>query len=187
MNRLFIIIIALASVAIGASARQPQRGYRGFFEWSNDYRRDQVWAYGNREGFLYTGASTSHGYQICPEAFVGAGLLVEHCTKFDETIVAAFVHGRTDLKFGCFTPFGEIRLGYFGNEGGGIYFSPAIGYRFNWGRKAGINIGAGLTLQGYKYILYDVTVSPDGYLTSASIGEGRGTRAYFSFKIGVDF
>lgn len=187
MRRLILILFAILSTAAAAWARQPHAGYRGFVEWSNDYRSEATWGLGMREGYLYTGVSTSHGYQICPQAFIGAGILLEHCVKLENTVAAAFVHGRTDLKFGRFTPFGEIRLGYYGNEGGGIYFSPAIGYRFNWGRKVGINIGAGLTLQGYKYYKFDIGVSPEGYNTLVYTGQGRSSRAYFSFKIGMDF
>lgn len=187
MNRPLIILTILASLAFGVVARQPQSGYRGFIDWNNDYRTIETWMPGHREGYIYTGLSTSHGYQICSEAFVGAGILLEHCPKFDNTLLAAFVHGRTDLKFGRFTPFGDIRLGYCMKEGGGIYFSPAIGYRFNWGRKMGINIGAGLTLQGYKYYTFDIVTSPEGYNTAVYTGSGRRSRPYFTFKVGVDF
>lgn len=168
-------------------ARQPQRGYRGFVEWSNNLRTDYVWDYENRTPTLYTGLATSHGYQFNPWLFVGAGIDIEHCSKIDSSIIAAFVEGRTDLKFGNFTPFGDVRLGYNMASGGGVFFSPGVGYRFNWGRKMGINLGIGLTVQGYKASYYILDTSPDGYSIWSYAGEHRGSIAFFSFKIGIDF
>ena len=60
--------------------------------------------------------------------------------------MALFGNVRGDWKFGQFTPFGDLRIGYTSFEGGGLYFSPAVGHRFNWGRKAGLNVGIGLKL-----------------------------------------
>lgn len=184
MNRLFITLIVSAIVSLGATARQPQRGYRGFIDWSNDFR-SETWV--QRSNFLYTGISTSHGYQINPLVFVGAGLQYEHCSLSNGNFVTPFIHGRTDLKFGKFTPFGEVRLGYNLTDGGGVYFSPNIGYRFNWGRKVGINLGVGLTLLGYGVDMYDFITTAGGYTTVYKTGTRRYTNAYFSFRVGFDF
>ena len=69
-----IIAFLLALSAITAYGRQPQRGYRGFIEWSNDLTSQQN-LYTN-ETVLYTGATTSHGYQINQMRYIGAGLTV---------------------------------------------------------------------------------------------------------------
>ena len=184
MKRLFITLIVSAIISFGSAARQPQRGYRGFIDWSNDFR-SEVWV--QRSNFLYTGVSTSHGYQINPLVYVGAGLQFEHCSLSNDNFVTPFIHGRTDLLFGKFTPFGEIRLGYNLTNGGGLYFSPNIGYRFNWGRKMGINVGAGLTLLGFTYDVYSVGTTPEGYTTYYKTGTHCHYNPYFSFRIGIDF
>lgn len=193
MKKIIFVIAALLSVA-SANARQPQRGYRGFFDWSNSLRSEDFAypdMYGNlhirRENVFFTGFSTSHGYQINPLFYIGAGLGMEKCTTLDNWVAPIFLDGRVDLKFGKFTPFGDIRIGVNLAEVGGVYFSPTIGYRFNWGRKMGVNIGAGLTLAGYRAEHYEgVVTGPDSY-ELYYVGTLHHVRPYFSFRLGIDF
>lgn len=193
MKRLFIIAFLLLT-ALGSFARQPERGYRGFIEWSSSLRTQKFGNFdlaGNlffeRENLFYTGVTTSHGYQIDQMFFVGAGLGMEKCSKLDNWIAPIFVQGRADFLLGRFTPFADVRLGVNLAEGAGAYFSPTIGYRFNWGRKMGINLGAGLTLAGYKAEHYEGSfIGPDDYEIQY-VGSRRHTRAYFSFRLGFDF
>lgn len=98
-----------------------------------------------------------------------------------------YVNARTDWKFGKFTPFGDVKLGYNLTGGGGVFFSPSIGYRFNWGRKLGINLGVGYTLKGYKSAVYQVIESPDGYQIIEEIGTRNRNQSYFTVRLGIDF
>ena len=75
---MLLTIIAVTNVS---EARQPRRGYRGFVEWSSSVRSDNVAVFDNqgnfstdRQGSFYTGFSRSHGCQINPMFFIGAGL-----------------------------------------------------------------------------------------------------------------
>ncbi|MDE6276706.1 MAG: hypothetical protein K2M06_01210 [Muribaculaceae bacterium] len=190
MHRLITSIAALLLVFAGMAARQPERGYRGFFDWSNSLRSDRIGFTGlddSRTTLFYTGFDTSHGMQFNPWLYAGGGLEFLHCSKDDTNHFRPFAHVRTDLLFGKFSPFASLRLGYNLTNGGGVYFSPEIGYRFNWGRKTGINIGAGLTLQGYKIDVYDISMLPEGYLSYEYTHSERRCRAYFSFRVGIDF
>lgn len=189
----FIFFICIALLGLPAEARQPQRGYRGFVEWSNSLRNERFGGFTEnsivlyRENTFYTGLTTSHGYQINQMFFVGAGLGMERCATLENWVVPVFIQGRIDLKFGKFTPFGDIRVGANLAEGAGVYFSPTIGYRFNWGRKTGINIGAGLSLAGYTAEHFEGTFdSPDSY-ELYYVGRRHYVRPYFSFRVGIDF
>lgn len=184
-RHLTLIIIALL-IAICASARQPHSGYRGFFEWSNDLRTEELDFWG-RQTEYYTGISTAHGYQINPMFFVGAGIGLEHCNKYDSYIAPLFAMGRADFKFGAFTPYADVRLGANLANGGGVYFSPTIGYRFNWGRKVGINLGLGMSLNGYKCDLFDIVIGENGYTNAIYVGSEHRSRPYFTFRVGFDF
>lgn len=184
MKRQIIFILLLLSVTVGSMARQPERGYRGFLDWSNSLRSDK---FIERYTTYYSGVSTSHGFQFNPWLYVGGGLNWEHHSDSGTDILAVFVDGRTDLKFGKFTPFGDVRLGFSMTDGGGVYFSPTIGYRFNWGRKVGINLGIGLTVKGKSADIYDDIFTDDGYFISNKIGTIRWTTTYFSFRLGFDF
>lgn len=196
MKRILVILLTILTISTAIQARQPQRGYRGFVEWSSSVRNDKVaYAYLGNWQFLtknhatfYTGLMTSHGYQINPMFFVGMGLGAERVNDgdFDNWMVPVFVQGRVDLKFGKFTPFGDIRLGANLAEGTGVYFSPTIGYRFNWGRKVGINLGVGMTLAGYKQKDYGVKYYNED-IEIEYLGTSSHTRAFFTFRLGIDF
>lgn len=187
MKRISFITLALI-VALTAFCRQPQQGYRGFLEWSNSVYSEPSFGYPDqRNTYFFSGASTSHGYQITPVWFVGAGISMEYNGTQNKFIAPVFLQGRADFKFGIFSPFADARLGYSLTDGGGLYFSPSIGYRFNWGRKMGINVGVGLTVKGSTYDKADVVIHPDGYCTYVKVGTWHDYKSYFSFRVGFDF
>ena len=64
-------------------------------------------------------------------------------------VIPIFAEGRLDATWGKFTPYFSARLGANVAKHGGVYFSPTVGYRFNWDRKTAINLGAGVTLVGH--------------------------------------
>ncbi len=118
MKRLIITLMAVVAIVSGVSARQPQKGYRGFLEWSNGLRsEEELFSSENRKTVLYTGFSTSHGYQFNPWLFAGAGVDYNGNNLF-----ALFAEGRADVKFGSFTPFGDLRVGYSVTKGGEYIF-----------------------------------------------------------------
>lgn len=76
-----LIILTIMLATVSAGARQPGKGYRGFLDWSSSVRSGRfgfITIDGSfetyRDNTFYTGFSTSHGYQINPIFFVGAGL-----------------------------------------------------------------------------------------------------------------
>lgn len=187
MKRYLILLLVALAVSTGAAARQPERGYRGFVEWSNSLRSmsyDDDW----RINQYYTGVSTSHGYQINPTYFVGGGLDWVYWHGGASHIMAFFAQGRADFKFNDrFTPFADVRLGYNVAMNGGVYFSPSIGSRFNWGRKVGLNAGLGMTVQGYSENTFDVVTGPEGYVSFWKTGKRHSAIAFFTFRVGIDF
>ncbi|MDE6381202.1 MAG: hypothetical protein K2L11_12085 [Muribaculaceae bacterium] len=194
MKRAFILSAAIAIAVFSASARQPERGYRGFVDWSNRYytHSNQYWSYTQ----YYTGISTSHGYQFNPWLFAGAGIDFEvkpydiPNLNFYDYKLSLFTEGRTDLKFGIFTPFADVRIGYNANsqEDGNLYFSPFIGYRFNWGRKIGLNVGIGYTLDRFRYEEQVWATTPEGLTITVPTGVfHQYNKSYLSFRIGIDF
>ncbi len=102
MKRTIFLLLAIIAFAHVSEARQPKRGYRGFLEWSSSVRSDNfgvIDIHGNlsmkRQGSFYTGFSTSHGYQINPMFFIGAGLGMERCGKLDNWVAPIFIQGGT--------------------------------------------------------------------------------------------
>lgn len=94
MKRTIITLMAIIAIFTTSLARQPQRGYRGFLDWSNSLHVEHLkdnqdpWNNGGSLTEFYTGFSTSHGYQFNPKFFLGAGLDYEHCSKISSNILA---------------------------------------------------------------------------------------------------
>ena len=80
-----LIILTILLATLSSEALQPRHGYRGFLSGAAACEAKKF-AYpginGNlmmyRENTFYTGFSTSHGYQINPMFFIGAGLGMEN-------------------------------------------------------------------------------------------------------------
>ncbi len=204
MKRLFFASFAILLTAICTFGRQPERGYRGFVDWTNRINRGSFGYRGNTN--YCPGISTSHGYQFNRWLFAGAGLdyTLDDCSydkygddgKFHHHLyydphnyyLSIFAHGRADLQFGKFTPFADVRLGWNATSNGTVYFSPSIGYRFNWGRKVGINVGVGYTLDSYRYERHVEGMTPDGLHIFVPTGEySNYNKSSFTFRIGIDF
>lgn len=189
----FLTAFVIVLTSMGMCARQPQKGYRGFLEWSNSLRSElfsETSGEGNttlnRKTMLFTGFSTSHGYQINKMFFVGGGLCMEKYNVANDWIAPVFIDGRVDFLFGRFSPYGDLRVGY-DMARGGLYVSPTVGYRFNWGRKVGVNIGLGLSLCSYWDELFEyIMVAPDAYIIN-DLGYHNHICPYFSFRLGFDF
>lgn len=183
----FILILFIVPISFALNAKQPQRGYRGFVDWSNSIRSYEFNGVGRISDY-YTGFSTIHGYQINPWIFTGVGFDLEYFSTGRDFIIAPFFDVRSDLKFNKITPFADVRIGYNYTDGKGVYFSPSLGYRFNWGRKVGVNLGIGLTLKGYKADIIDIEYNPGlGGWGVEYIGTERRVETLFSFRIGIDF
>ena len=80
-----------------------------------------------------------------------------------------------------------MRLGLSTSGGGGVYFSPTVGYRFNWGHKASINVGLGLTLKSKNMESYDFTILPDGSGLLTPLGRKHLAECLFALRLGVEF
>lgn len=209
LKRFLLLSAAVATVALSGFSRQPEQGYRGFVDWTNriyHHTFENVWEgqthyYG--QTYYCPGISTSHGYQFNPWLFAGGGIdytisdggrwydkdhWVNHSHHLQNYYLSIFGEVRTDLQFGKFTPFADIRLGWNATSNGTVYFSPSIGYRFNWGRKVGINVGVGYTLDAYRYEKHIWGQTPEGLTILVPTGEYFNRNiSSFTFRVGIDF
>lgn len=167
MKKYILISLILASCCIAASARELTKGYRGFFEltgevqFMTDYNTNHYAPEKESLTYLFYGISTSHGYQIDPHFFIGAGISAHIVAYkvFPEVIsFPVFVQFRTDWTFGKVPLYGDFRLGVtyngrsFDNLGtDAVFATPTVGYRLDWGRKVAMNFGIGVALHGYSY------------------------------------
>ncbi len=190
MKKLALTIIGVIFLSLTLSARQPSRGYRGFidFAWSTFSESiGKDW----KVTANHYGLSTVHGCQIIPELFVGAGFEIANNATASSVYLPVFVDVRTDLKFGRFTPFADLRSGWAICNDGGFRLQPMVGYRFNWGRKVGINFAVGMTLQCYKAYDYSdggwANPEPDGGYQMQNPRVEHKALAGFTLRLGFDF
>lgn len=184
MKRILSVLLACLAVSGSVAAADPVRGYRGFVEWCNDLGAGSDAGYDGV--FYYSGVSTTHGYQLSPQFYLGAGLEVEYFRRHDRVVVPLFVEARTDHRFGRFTPYASLRAGYDLSDEGDLYLSPTVGYRFGIKGKWGLNIGVGLTLERMGRDRFSIT--PQGDVTEIKyVGHEKRLRALCALRLGFDF
>lgn len=190
INKLMLLILA-AFISLAAYGEQPERGYRGFLQWSNDIRSNEG------ETNYYTGASSTHGFQFNQVFFAGVGVLAEYCSKNEGPytwsslvtspwFVSVYADGRADFAIGSFTPYADFRLGYSIKPDKGVYISPSLGYRFKGLGSVVFDVGLGVSLTTYSRREIDGPLL-DGIPTPANYICKHKIRAYFSFGLGVEF
>lgn len=195
----YLLVLYFLLACASAQAIQPQRGYRGFIDWSGDIEPNVSFLLsdheGGRDSELYMGLSTSHGYQFNNWLYVGGGAGFEYNFGWKSYynsgeahfFVPVFAETRLDAKWGRFTPFLAMRLGANVVEHGGIYFSPTVGYRFNWGRKSAINLSLGMTLFSRRSQYHDHVLHPDGGLVEGPLVTYHPIHVKFAFRLGFEF
>lgn len=167
MKKYLFSILALVLVSFTSRAVEP--GYRGFVDYGFLYGT------GDFDGSTMNEISTTHGYQILPQLFVGGGVGV-HLYKFDESDGIKYnlpVYGdiRWDILQTKFTPFIDVKGGYsVAGEFTGAYLNPSIGCRMALGDKLGLNLGVGYTYMKTGY--YWKATGNDLNMTGVSIHIG---------------
>lgn len=148
MKKYLFSIITFVAVSLSTYAIQP--GYRGFVDYGFLYGT------GDFDGSTMNEISTTHGYQLLPQLFVGGGVGV-HLYKFgayDYTYynLPVFAELRWDVLQTRFTPFVDVKGGYsVAGEFQGGYFNSAIGCRMAIAGKLGLNLGVGYTYMKTGY------------------------------------
>ena len=209
MKRILILVYMLAVVgmAMANPYQSPRRGYRGFVETGFSRSLNRIPSLdltngeykNNHDAFILL--STTHGYQFNKNLFLGGGIMLGFG---EETELPIYVNGRYDFKFNKITPFADLRIGYnIGKEGrsSGFWFSPTIGYRFNWGRKVGLNVGIGFSFKDmvtnkvktiigapdYPWYEPDEGAYDPNKEYLVWDGSRRRLEGYWTIRIGIDF
>ncbi len=165
-----ILMAFFCIIAVCANA-QIETGYRGFVDAGYGISISKVtFTYGSysdeadisNQAFL----TTSHGYQLMPYLFVGAGAGVTYYHEGSTVAFPVFGHIRTDFgsRLGFFA---EAKGGYTIKDINGAFIAPTVGIRYGLTDRLGLNFGVGYLAQKMEDI--------DGTLGAINI------------KIGIDF
>ena len=196
MKRL-LLIITLSLATICTYALQPQRGYRAFIDWNNYLNLNIGFIAGEPgDSKVFTGFTTSHGYQFNSWLYVGGGAGFQYNLDWKKYgnndgdcrfIIPVFAEARLDTRWHRFTPYFSLQLGANLADHGGIYCSPTVGYRFNWGRKSAINFGLGASIYGRRHSYPGHIVLPGGGITERPETHYQGTDVKFTARLGFEF
>lgn len=179
------VILALAlilglSVGVFAQDYSVKQGYKGFFEvgYTQGLRgyTFQIFEYNSNKIEL----STTHGIQLNPYIFVGAGVGFECHISSLFCAVPLFADVRVSPLKGNLTPYIELKGGMSLGSIQGAYISPSIGCRFGLTRRVGLYVGAGYTYMNTpkRKFIYD----PLGHFYNQTIDiDGFGLRIGFDF------
>ena len=186
-----LLLMAMIVSTIGCFA-QTNSGYRGFADLGytigvGDY------------DFGRTEISTTHGYQVCPYFFVGAGVgshfMEKYATKgmdiaLDErdskVSIPLFVDFRSRFTKTKFAPFADLKLGYFVTNSDGFYGNLAIGCRMALKGNMAVSLSIGYTMEKLAFETFDRFTNP-----GHNMNYSRDTRKLdcegISIKAGFEF
>ncbi len=167
----------------------PQKGYRGFFDLEYYKSIDAI----SQDHF---GFSTTHGYQLKPWLFVGAGagMKISHKKhskenfgkKVDFYMFPVFADIRFDLLKSKFSPYLDCRMGYtLGNKAYGIMFNPSVGCRVGLTEKLAINASLGYSLQSTDIVA--LNQKETAIWNHKGSNEQNNPYHCLSIKLGIEF
>ena len=179
MKKLIILLcVALLSTqakAIYFDDDAIEEGYRGFADFS------YTLGVGDGQDIDRVSVLTSHGYQIAPQFYAGAGFGVNYFYDLEYANMPIFLHLRSDFLNNDITPFAEVRVGYSLFNIEGFYLNPAIGCRFSLSDNIAMNVSVGYTMQKTDY---SISWSSGGYHDSIYDSFNAGG---IDFRIGIEF
>lgn len=167
MKRIIILLIAVgALVTFQGSAKNLERGYRGFIDINAEAYFKKKSLYGSHDiVHSVIGFTTTHGYQFNNHFFIGGGTglvaMTFNYNSFGLNIrFPIYALGRFDWNIGKVPLFADLKIGSFlildryNSFMSTLYINPSIGYRCQLNRKIAMNIGAGISLHfldNYNY------------------------------------
>lgn len=190
--RKVILLFALLLSAIGSNAQNTAKNcYRGYVDagysvgiGDYDFGRFEV--------------NTSHGYQINPYLFIGAGtglhFMASYKTKDMEipldvrdskVDIPVFANIRCNFLKKKVSPFVDVKGGTYVTNSGGLYVNASAGCRFSINEKQAINLSVGYTTEKLQFETFD------RFTSHTSMDYTRYTTLYdteaITVKLGFEF
>lgn len=185
-----LLFVAILFATLSASA---QSGYRGFADLGytigvGDYE------FGRFE------ISTTHGYQVCPYFYVGAGVGFHFMSKYETKGMGEYALDTRDSKVGIplfvdlhstfmktkFAPYVDVKLGHFLTNGDGFYANASAGVRMKTIGHQAVTLSIGYTFEKLKFETFDRFTHPGvnmDYSRSSRLLDTEG----ISIKLGYEF
>lgn len=188
-----LLLIVMAVSFFGLSAQDFTHGYRGYADLGytigvGDYE------FGRFE------ISTTHGYQVCPYFFVGAGVGIHFMQKYETKGMGEYALDTRDSNVGIplfvdlrgmltkhkFGPFIDIKVGHFLTNGDGLYANVSAGVRMRTIGKQAVNLSVGYTFEKLKYETFARFSHPGVDMDYTRSSRKLGSEGV-SIKVGYEF
>ena len=191
MRKVFILAAMLLS-SIGSIAQNTAKNcYRGYVDagysvgiGDYDLGRFEV--------------NTSHGYQINPYLFIGAGTGLHFMPSYktkdmdipldvrdSKVDIPVFANIRCNLLKNKVSPFVDIKGGTYVTNNGGLYVNASAGCRFSINEKQAINLSVGYAIEKLQFETFD------SFINHTSMDYTRYTTLYdteaVTIKLGFAF
>lgn len=158
MKRFLMMIVVVCTMLSVANAQNVSGNcYRGFVDTGYTFGLGD-YKFGRIE------VNTSHGFQINPYVFVGAGAGFHFMSSYEtpnmdipldkrdsKVDVPIFANIRANLSKGKITPFADLKGGMFVTNSGGLYVSGSVGCRIATNTKQAVNISVGFSLEKLEF------------------------------------
>ena len=192
MKKILLLLTVLFAGLTAKAQNDFNSGYRGFVDLGytigvGDYE------FGRFE------ISTTHGYQVHPYFYVGAGVGFHFMSKY-ETKGMEYAHDTRDSKVSIplfvdlhsaftktkFAPFVDLKLGHFVTNGDGFYANISAGFRMKTIGKQAVTLSIGYTFEKLKFETFNRFTNPGinmDYTRSSRLLDMEG----ISIKVGYEF
>lgn len=192
MKKLVAFAILISSTIMMCSAQNISKNcYRGY--------ADVGYTFGIGDyNFGRVEVNTSHGYQINPYLFVGAGVGLHFMQSYktsntdialdvrdSKVDIPVFANIRCNFLKKKVSPFIDLKAGTFVSNGDGLYINASAGCRIATNEKQAVNISLGYTREKLEFQTFDEFV---GYY---NLDYTRRATTYntegISLKVGYEF
>ena len=161
MKKIAILLAATIAFAINSNAQSMQSGYKGHVEagysvgiGDYDFGRFEV--------------NTTHGYQVNPYIFLGAGTGLHFMSSYktgdmeipldvrdSKADIPVFANFRSNFTKGKISPFFDIKGGTFVTNNGGLYVVASLGVRYALNSKQGLSLSVGYAAEKLEFETFE--------------------------------
>lgn len=187
-----LLMIAVAIISLTASAQNTASNcYRGFADagytigiGDYDMGRFEI--------------NTSHGYQINPFIYLGAGLGLHFMPEYEtpgmsialdsresKVDIPVFANAKLNMSKSKYAPFVDGKVGTYVTNNGGLYMNISAGLRIATNERQAVNISVGYTREELEFETFDGffgTSSMKYYTSSRKL-----TTEGLAIKVGYEF
>lgn len=161
MKKIAILLTATMAFSINSNAQSMQSGYKGHVEagysvgiGDYDFGRFEV--------------NTTHGYQVNPYIFLGAGTGLHFMSSYktgdmeipldvrdSKVDIPVFANFRSNFTKGKLSPFFDIKGGTFVTNNGGLYVVASVGVRYALNSKQGLSLSVGYAAEKLEFETFE--------------------------------